>query len=226
MNMNVEYPIRKLIVLLIASMIVILPAVAVGENQTNVTNQTNATVTAASTVSQTATVTQTVKEEKFRVGPTVRIRPVNDVITKSEDGLVEIYFDNPTLNDVTLNADVHISVPSGVHVSGEGFGLGSAAGTLYGTFSVPPGTVRTVNIRIKAEKTGNFFADFQGMYWPGNDKDHYNPISLTHPFKVIDQPPTPVPTPVPTQPPRVPATSALTTLIIILVVFSLIVARR
>ncbi len=123
-------------------------------------------------------------EQKFRVGPTVVLRPVNDVISENEDGLVELYIDNPSLNDVTLNVDARISVPSGIHVYGEGFGQAGAAGTVYGTFSVPPGTARTIYLDIKGDKVGTFTVHFSGMYWPGDDKDSYNPISLTHPFEV------------------------------------------
>jgi PGF-CTERM protein len=125
-----------------------------------------------------------VAKQKFRVGPTVILRPVTDVVTKGQDGLVELYMDNPTLNDVTLNVDARISVPSGVQVYGQGFGQADAAGTVYGTFSVPPGTVRTININIKGEKVGTYTVHFSGMYWPGDNKDNYNPISLTHPFEI------------------------------------------
>jgi hypothetical protein len=125
-----------------------------------------------------------VSEQKFRVGPTVVLRPVNDVITENEDGLVELYIDNPSLNDVTLNVDARISVPSGIHVFGEGFGQAGAAGTVYGVFSIPPGSARTIYINIKGEKVGSSTVHFSGMYWPGDNKDNYNPISLTHPFEV------------------------------------------
>jgi len=159
----------------------------------NQTNQTNATVTPTVTVTAipTPTITTTVSptaagEGKFRVGPTVKLRPVNDVINKSSDGLIELYMDNPSLNDVTLNVDARISVPSGIHVYGQGFGEAGAAGTVYGTFDVPPGKARTIYITIKAEKTGDFYAQFSGLYWPDNNKDAYNPISLTHPFKVFE----------------------------------------
>jgi len=125
-----------------------------------------------------------VAEQKFRVGPTVVLRPVNDIITENEDGLVELYIDNPSLNDVTLNVDARISVPSGIHVYGQGFGQAGAAGTVYGTFSVPPGSARTIYIDIKGEKVGTSTVHFSGLYWPGDNKDNYNPISLTHPFEV------------------------------------------
>ncbi len=125
-----------------------------------------------------------VLEQKFRVGPTVVLRPVNDVITADEDGLVELYIDNPSLNDVTLNVDARISVPSGIHVYGQGFGQAGAAGTAYGTFSMPPGSARTIYINIKGDKVGTYTVHFSGLYWPGDNKDNYNPISLSHPFEV------------------------------------------
>jgi len=125
-----------------------------------------------------------VAEQKFRVGPTVVLRPVNDVITENEDGLVELYIDNPSLNEVTLNVDARISVPAGIHVSGQGFAQTGAAGTVYGIFSVPPGSARTIYINIQGEKVGTSTVHFSGMYWPGDNKDDYNPISLSHPFVV------------------------------------------
>jgi hypothetical protein len=125
-----------------------------------------------------------VAEQKFRVGPTVVLRPVNDVITENEDGLVELYIDNPSLNDVTLNVDARISVPAGIHVYGQGFAQTGAAGTVYGIFSVPPGSARTISINIKGDKVGASTIQFSGLYWPGDNKDNYNPISLSHPFVV------------------------------------------
>jgi hypothetical protein len=172
----------------------VVPAMA-QENDTAV-NETNATVTATATptIEPTAaeTATPVPTEAKFRVGPTVTLRPVNDVINKSQDGLVELYMNNPSLNDVTLTADVQISVPSGIHVYGEGFGYGGAAGTVAGKFTVPPGTVRTIHINIKSEKTGTFTVHFTGLYWPGDDKDAFQQISLTHPLTVKEPSPKPL----------------------------------
>lgn len=171
-------------------------AVDSGDNATSTNTSTNTTATPTSTPVATGTqatvaTTQvpttaatTVGEGKFRVGPTVRIRPLNDVISKDQDGLVELYMDNPSLNDVILSVDARISVPSGIHIYGQSFGEAGAAGMVYGTFEVPPGKARTINIVIKADRMGNFNAQFSGMYWPGNNKDAYQPISLTHPFKV------------------------------------------
>jgi hypothetical protein len=159
-----------------------------GATENKTTNKTTSQVSknnASCNLSENRTTQKIpVTEQKFRVGPTVILRPVTDIVTKGQDGLVELYMDNPTLNDVTLNVDARISVPSGVQVYGQGFGQADAAGTVYGTFSVPPGTVRTININIKGEKVGTYTVHFSGMYWPGDCKDNYNPISLTHPFEV------------------------------------------
>ena len=169
-----------------------MPAMA-QENDT-ATNVTNATATATPpaepTVAETATPIPT--EAKFRVGPTVTLRPVNDVINKSQDGLVELYMYNPTVNTVTLTTDVQVSVPSGIHVYGAGFGSGGAAGTVAGTFTVPPGATRTININIKSERTGTFTVHFTGLYWPGADKDAFQQISLTHPMTVKEPSPKPL----------------------------------
>ncbi len=166
----------------------IMPSMAQENNTTATTNETNVTTTPTieTTAEENTTETEIPEptEAKFRVGPTITLRPVNDVIDESQDGLVELYMNNPSLNDVTLNADVQISVPSGIHVYGEGFGYGGAAGTVAGKFEVPPGTVRTIHINIKSDKTGDFTVHFTGLYWPGDDKDAFQQISLTHPLTV------------------------------------------
>jgi len=168
------------------------PTETVTETPTSTATPTATPTTVQSTIQPTVTTTQaptvvatTKAEGKFRVGPTVRIRPLNDEISKDQDGLIELYMDNPSLNDIPLSVDARISVPSGIHVYGQGFGEAGAAGMVYGKFEVPPGSARTINIVIKAEKLGDFSAQFSGLYWPGDNKDAYQPISLTHPFKVL-----------------------------------------
>jgi len=192
---------KKLVAICIVWLcIAAMPAIAQENNTT--ANETNTTLTPPlpnfeptatpgiePTVIETAVPEPT--EAKFRVGPTVTLRPVNDVIDKSQDGLVELYMNNPSLNDVTLTADVQVSVPSGIHVYGEGFGYGAAAGTVAGKFTVPPGTVRTIHINIKSEKVGDFTVHFTGLYWPDDDKDAFQQISLTHPFTVKEPSPDP-----------------------------------
>ncbi|MCX9024918.1 MAG: hypothetical protein OIN85_02345 [Candidatus Methanoperedens sp.] len=120
---------------------------------------------------------------KFRVGPSVTLRPVTDVIDANQDGIVELFMNNPSLNDVTLNVDAQISVPSGIHVYGENFGQAAGAGVVAGTFSVPPGTSRTISVTIKADKSariGSNTISFTGLYYPGDNKDAYQPLSFTY----------------------------------------------
>ncbi len=121
---------------------------------------------------------------EFRVAPVVKIRPVNDVVTKNNPGLIEFYFSNPTINDVVLTVDIYVSVPAGVHVSGEGFSTGGAAGTIHGHFVVPAGSDRTVYMNVVGEKVGRQMVHAEVIYYPGNDKDNFQQISLTHPFDI------------------------------------------
>lgn len=122
--------------------------------------------------------------EAFRVGPTVRLRPVNDTIQQDADGLVEVLFRNPALNDAVMVVDLSVSIPSGFHIYGEGFATDTAAGTSSATFRTPPGQSRTIYLNVKAEKPGRTQLHFSGNYWPDGNKDLFNPVSLTHPFTV------------------------------------------
>lgn len=189
-NRNKFLLLSMLTVLVLA--LVSIYVVSAQDTQDNISNQS---INAQPTVKVT--------EGKFRVGPTVRIRPLTDVINKSSDGLIEIYLENPGLNDVSLTAEIHITVPSGIDVYGQGFGDAQAAGVLYAKMGVPPGTARTAYINIKAEKTGNFYAELSGTYYPGQNKDNYQPLSFTYPFKVYEPSPDPK-KPVLTNPSQLP----------------------
>jgi len=226
--------IKKLVAVCMLLCIMVMPVIAQENNTT--ANESNSTVTptieptavpATNETNVTETPAPVPTEAKFRVGPTVTLRPVNDVIDKSQDGLVELYMNNPSLNDVTLIADVQIAVPSGIHVYGEGFGYGGAAGTVAGKFTVPPGTVRTIHINIKADKVGDFTVHFTGLYWPDGDKDAFQQISLTHPLTVeepskpLDKEPTST-----DEPNEQPLPSGLLSVIAIVVAFGALMARK
>jgi hypothetical protein len=189
--------IKKVVLMLCLFSIFIasIPSTIAEENQTN---QTNATVTSTVTaIPITTTVSPTaVGEKKFRVGPTVRLRPLNSNIEKDKDGIVELFLNNPSLNDISLEVDMSISVPSGIYIYGEDGGMSGGAGTVVGHFSVPPGSSRTITLHIKGTEKGDFPVHFGGMYWPDEDKDKWNPISLDNSFKVIE-PSASIPTPTP-----------------------------
>lgn len=169
-----------IVILLFASVILSTSIVGAQENTTE--NVTESTIVSES---ESTTETQTENEEQvFRVGPTVRLRPLNSEIDQSADGIVELFMNNPSLNDVSLEVDMTVSVPSGIYVYGEEGGMSGGAGTVTGHFSVPPGSSRTITMHVKGEETGTFPVHFSGMYWPGDDKDKWNPISLDSSFKV------------------------------------------
>ena len=127
------------------------------------------------------------QEPGFRENPTTRLRPVNDQITADQDGIVEIFMVNPTVNDVSMTVDMIITVPAGIHVYGEGFSCaGGGAGACAGSFTINPGQSKTGHLNVKAEKVGPHQVHFSGYWWPGNNKDLRQPISLTHPFNVSE----------------------------------------
>jgi len=158
------------------------------------------------------------------VGPVVKLRPLNDVACPGEDGLIELYMSNPSLNDVTLTVEVWVEIPSGIHVSGEGFAVDTAAGVAHALFEVTPGTSKTVHVNIKpigSYEEREVFIHAYGYYWPGQNKDNSYPISLTHPFKIR-----PTPTPTPTTTPTPPGFEAIFAIAVILLAAYLVIRRK
>ena len=195
---------KTLLMLCVVSIIAAGLPVAFAQNE--VTGASTATLT-VTPVPTGVTATPVPTEGKFRVGPSVTLRPVTDTIETNQDGIVELFMNNPSLNDVTLNVDARVSVPSGIHVYGQSFGEGAGAGVVAGTFSVPSGTSRTIILVIKADKSariGSHSLMFTGLYWPGDNKDNFQPISLT--YSVTVKAPSKNPeSPDPSNPEAVPA---------------------
>lgn len=167
-------------------------------------NDSTPILTPTPTPTPATTTPATSWQGKFRVGPTVTLRPVTDVIETNQDGIVDLFMNNPSLNDARLNVDIRISVPSGMHVYGESFTQAAGAGVAYGTFSLPPGTTKTIAVVIKADKSariGSHTISFTGLYWPDENKDNYQPLSLTYSVNVkepSEEPDNPPETPIPT----------------------------
>ena len=82
---------------------------------------------------------------------------------------------NPILNDVSLEVDMSISIPSGIYVYEAG-GMSGGPRIVYGHFSVPPGFSHMTIIHIKGSEIGNFPVHFSGIYWPDGDKEKWNVV--------------------------------------------------
>ena len=191
------------------------------------------TPTPTPTPTATPTPTPAPSEEKFRVGPTVVLRPVVDVIEKGQEGIVELYMDNPSLNDVVLHLEAHVMVPAGLHIYSEQYAWATAAGVAYAPgFEIHPGTARTISVHVKADENariGQHTLHFSGLYYPGNNKDLYNPISLTYPLEVkepSDMDEMPTPTPAETPAPKPPGFEAIFAIAGLLAVAYLVGRRR
>lgn len=165
-------------------------------------------------------ITPTPTRNKFRVGPVVRLRPVIDVIRREQGGIVELFINNPSLNDEALNMELLVSVPSGLHIYSTKYAWSTVAGVAYAPhIEIPPGTARQISIHIKADeyaRIGSHTLHFSGHFWPGNNKDLFSPISLTYPIMIKEAskeiPPAPTSTELPLTPNEVPYTPTAPTI--------------
>lgn len=118
----------------------------------------------------------------FRVDPTITLISISDMIDAYHNGIIELFMNNPSLNDVNINVDIQINVPSGIHVYGEGFIQTVNPRVVNGTFNIPPGTTRIIPISIEADDTvriGSHAIQFTGLYYPNNNKNNYKTFGQT-----------------------------------------------
>ena len=76
-------------------------------------------------------------------------------------------------------------------MTGESLSSGAGAGTVTATYEVPPGSSRTIAMRMFPTETGEFTTDARVLYWPGDNRDAFNQFSLTHSFNVKSIPEAP-----------------------------------
>lgn len=116
---------------------------------------------------------------EFFVNPTVEINMTNNIISSDRNGVIEVMVVNSPLNNVDLNIDLHINVPSDIHVYGDGFEI-TPAGIFEGyycAFEVPPGTQEVFHVYFRSEEIGEFNFTLDGLYYPKGNKDFSNSIS-------------------------------------------------
>ena len=122
---------------------------------------------------------------RLPIGPSINLRPVNDVIERDQPGVIEAMLRNPRANDSTMVVDMSVTLPSGIHVTGAEFVTDEGAGVASASYEVPPGYARSISIRIRADRIGRFTIHLTGIYWPKGDKDAFRQFSFTHPFTAL-----------------------------------------
>ena len=130
-------------------------------------------------------------EGKMRVGPSVRLDTRQNEIDEQQDAVIDLFWNNSELNDLSVRIEVAVDVPSGLYIYSADGAIACAAGRCLGTFTAPPGSVRNMPIIIKADREGSYFIQLNGRYWPEGDRDRWNPMSLSTPINVREASPEP-----------------------------------
>ena len=123
-------------------------------------------------------------EGKMRVGPSVRLDTRQNQINRQQDAVIDLFWNNSSLNDRAVNIEVMVDVPAGLYMYSQDGAMACAAGRCLGTFTAPPGSVRNMPITVKADREGDYFIHLNGRYWPEDDRDDWTPMSLSTPIKV------------------------------------------
>ena len=105
--------------------------------------------------------------------------------------MIDLFWNNSELNDLSVRIEVAVDVPSGLYIYSADGAIACAAGRCLGTFTAPPGSVRNMPIIIKADREGSYFIQLNGRYWPEGDRDRWNPMSLSTPINVREASPEP-----------------------------------
>ncbi len=130
-------------------------------------------------------------EGRMRVGPSVRLDTRQSEITRQQDAVIDLFWNNSSLNDLATHIEVSMDVPSGLYMYSQDGAMACAAGRCQGTFTAPPGSIRNMPIIVKADSAGNYFIHMSGRYWPENDRDNWTPMSLSTPIRVVGPSPKP-----------------------------------
>lgn len=116
-----------------------------------------------------ATDNQNLEKPLKKVQPVVKLKTLDNKITDSTDGLIQIFVDNPSQN--ALNVDV--SAVGNVYFFGTMFPLAGKKNNAGGNFIVPPGQQRTENIMIRSNILGTYIVQIYIEYYTEANRDVY-----------------------------------------------------
>ena len=127
--------------------------------------------------------------------PSVQLRPVEDVIYRNGQGILEVVINNPLINQRAIVVDLTISAPSNLTISGQDFAGSLAAGEARTPFIISPGQSRTIIVNVGGKIAGDYLVQSVATYWPQGYPQLNQNQSLQHQFRVDfqSQPPTPNP---------------------------------
>lgn len=183
-------------------LLVFTPLITADENVTAnaTTNETSAQTPIVTYATPTATAQPATG---FRREPYVVFQPANTKITTDAHGSVELYMENPEVNDVVLHVSAKIHAPPNLYLYGSFGGVAAATGVVTAKFDIPPGSHKTVKAIIQPTRTGVYLLGCYATYYPVGHKELASDISSSYEMTVegIPPPPTVTPTPEPTHAP-------------------------
>lgn len=154
----------------------------------------------------------------WRVNPSVALSSTKTRVKVGEDALLTLSMVNPSANDVGLEVDAILKVPSGVNVESTSF-VSGGSNQVLGKFALQPGKENHVAIRIQANEAGEKLVESQMIYFPIGNKDSFEQLQQTHTlrFEAPGASPTatPAPSPVPKPTPGFEAAAGLGVLLAI-----------
>jgi len=168
----------KQAIIMCCLLMVFVPLIA-AEGNITANETTNATPTSNVTPVQTPTPTVTYATPimtvepatGFRREPDVIFQPANTKITKDAHGSVELYIENPEVNDVVLHVSAKIHVPPNLYLYGSFGGATGATGVVTAKFDIAPGKHTTVKALIQPTRTGVYLLDCHATYYPVGHKE-------------------------------------------------------
>ena len=78
------------------------------------------------------------EEGKMRVGPSVKLSALRDIITEEQDALVDLFWSNSALNERNVNIELTVDLPSGLYMYSANGAMACAAGRCQGIFEAVP----------------------------------------------------------------------------------------
>ena len=126
-----------------------------------------------------------------RVGPSVRLNAVRNVINSDQDAKVDLYYANSELNDLPIRIEVAVDIPAGLFLYSQDSSMACAAGRCLGVFTAAPGTVRNMPIIVKSDRPGDYFVRLNSRFWPEGQPDRWAPVALSIPIRAVQSSPDP-----------------------------------
>lgn len=165
---------RNLIILSIAIILTISMPISMAEEDETVNN------------TPTSNITELTPED-IKLAPLISLISLKTTVNETERAIITLSIINPVINNVNINADLNLKIPSDAFLVESTFVQTQSDNTVHSIHELEPGAERHIQIGVISNKVGTFNITSKVTYYFGEDEKNAVDYTLSLPINVSEK---------------------------------------